>query len=541
MPPQSPPLEYLYERRWRIWGVVMIGFFMALIDVTIVNISIPQLQRDLHSPVDTVSWVLNAYNIMFAVLLVSMGRLADQFGRKRFFIIGMTIFTLGSFLCAISWSIGALIAFRVVQAVGAGILAPLALAMTALVFPPAQRGIGLAMMAVVANSAAALGPPIGGLLVEFAGWPFSVGWHWIFLINVPLGILGIVLALRVMPETTDPHAGTEVDWWGMTTIGGSVFCLTYALVEANKRGWGSPLIVSLFAASAALAVAFALTQRYGKYPMLTRGLVRNRQFMGASLSLFLFAIGMMGVLFMTVLAFVNLWGYSALTAALAISPVPLVGLVVSPLVGRVSTRVQPRVVGVPALVVMAGGLYWLSKFPAEPHYASVVGPLMLMGAGMGATFPAVSIGSMGSISGQELGLGSGIVNMARQVGFAVGVALLVAVFTGSIKTEIGHARKEVAAVTAHASLAPSEATQVERAAFFDPQNPSAGKQVAPRTPIQRRARLIVDEHVRNAYGDAMGVAAFVTLLGIPFSLTMRRRPGEAAAPEMTAAAAVAAG
>jgi EmrB/QacA subfamily drug resistance transporter len=541
MPPQSPPLEYLYARRWRIWGVVMIGLFMALIDVTIVNISIPQLQRDLHSPVDTVSWVLNAYNIMFAVLLVSMGRLADQFGRKRFFLIGMTIFTLGSFLCAISWSIGALIAFRLVQAVGAGILAPLALAMTALVFPPAQRGIGLAMMAVVANSAAALGPPIGGLLVEFAGWPFSVGWHWIFLINVPLGIVGIVLALRVMPETTDPHAGTDVDWWGMTTIGGSIFCLTYGLVEANKQRWGSPLIVSLFVASALLAVAFALTQRFGKYPMLTKDLVRNRQFMGASTSLFLFAIGMMGVLFMTVLAFVNLWGYSELKAALAISPVPLVGLLVSPLVGRVSTQVQPRVVGVPALIVMAGGLYWLSRFPAEAHYASVVGPLMLMGAGMGATFPAVSIGSMGSISGQELGLGSGIVNMARQVGFAVGVALLVAVFTGTVKTEIEQARKEVAVVAAQASLTPAGTAQVERAAFFDPQDPSAGTQLAPRTPVQHKARLIFDGHVRNAYGAAIGVAAFVTLLGIPFSLTMRRRPGEAASPEMAAAAAAPAG
>jgi EmrB/QacA subfamily drug resistance transporter len=541
MPPQSPPLEYLHANRWRIWGVVMIGLFMALIDVTIVNISIPQLQRDLHAPVDTVSWVLNAYNIMFAVLLVSMGRLADQFGRKRFFLIGMAIFTIGSFLCAISWSIGPLIAFRVVQAVGAGILAPLALAMTTLVFPPAQRGFGLAMMAVVANTAAALGPPIGGLLVEFASWPWSVGWHWIFLINVPLGIVGIVLALRVMPETTDPHAGTDVDWWGMATIGGSVFCLTYGLVEANKEGWSSPLIVSLFVVSALLAAAFALTQRYGKYPMLTEGLVHNRQFVGASLSLFLFAIGMMGVLFMTVLAFVNLWDYSALKAALAISPVPLVGLMVSPLVGRASAHVQPRAIGVPALLVMAGGLYWLSKFPAEPHYASVVGPLILMGAGMGATFPAVSIGSMGSIAGQELGLGSGIVNMSRQVGFAVGVALLVAVFTGTIKTELKQARKEVAVVSAHASLTPAETAQVERAAFFNPQDPSAAKQVTPRTPVQRKARLVVDEHVRNAYGDAMGVAAFVTLLGIPFSLTMRRRPGEAASPEMAAAAAAAAG
>src|SRR5215212_192788 len=181
----SPSTEYLYANRWRIWGVVMIGLFMALIDVTIVNISIPQLQRDLDAPVDTVSWVLNAYNIMFAVLLVSMGRLADQFGRRRFFLAGMTIFTVGSLLCALSWSVEVLIAFRIVQAVGAGILAPLALATTAMVFPPARRGLGLALMAVVANGAALLGPPIGGVLVELANW------HWIFLINVPIGVFGI--------------------------------------------------------------------------------------------------------------------------------------------------------------------------------------------------------------------------------------------------------------------------------------------------------------------------------------------------------------
>src|SRR5688500_10946115 len=178
----NPPIEEIYARRWRIWGVAMIGLFMALIDITIVNITIPQLQRDLDSPVDTVSWVLNAYNIMFAVLLVSMGRLADQFGRRRFFLLGMSVFTVGSLLCALSWSIDALIAFRVVQAVGAGILAPLALALTTLVFPPAQRGLGIALMAMVANLAAALGPPIGGVLVEFAGWPWDAGWHWIFMI-----------------------------------------------------------------------------------------------------------------------------------------------------------------------------------------------------------------------------------------------------------------------------------------------------------------------------------------------------------------------
>jgi EmrB/QacA subfamily drug resistance transporter len=480
---ENPPVEELYANRWRIWGVVMIGLFMALIDITIVNISIPQLQRDLDASVDDVSWVLNAYNITFAVLLVSMGRLADQFGRKRLFLIGMTIFTIGSLLCALSTSIGTLVGFRILQAVGAAILAPIALATTTLVFPPEQRGLGLAMMAVVANAAAALGPPIGGILVELAGWPWQVGWHWIFLINVPIGIVGVLLASRVVPETRDLEAGTQVDWWGMATIGGSVFCLTYALVEANSRGWDSTLIVCLFVASALLAIAFALTQRYGSYPMLTRRLVGNRQFMGACAAFVLFAIGMMGTLFFTVIAFVNLWGYSELHAALAISPIPLVGLLVAPVVGRLSSRVQPRALGAPALLLVFCGLWIISTLPAQPDYLQVLPGLVLMGAGVGATFPALSIGSMGSIQGQELGLGSGIVNMSRQVGFAIGIALLVAVFTGQVGD--------------HTT------------------NP---------------------EQLRDAYSAAFRVAAFVTLLAIPFSLAMRRGPAQVAAAQAAATA-----
>jgi EmrB/QacA subfamily drug resistance transporter len=541
---ENPPVEQLYANRWRIWGVVMIGLFMALIDVTIVNISIPQLERDLNASVDTVSWVLNAYNIMFAVLLVSMGRLADQFGRKRFFLMGMSIFTVGSLLCALSWSVGALIAFRIVQAIGAAILAPLALATTALVFPPQQRGFGLAMMAVVANVAAAIGPPVGGVLVELAGWPWDVGWHWIFMINVPIGVLGIALALRVMPETRDPHAGTEVDWWGMATIGGAVFCLTFGLVEANNRGWGSSLIVTLFVASALLTGAFALSQRNGRYPMLTRALARNRQFMGASASLLLFAVGMMGTLFMTVLVFVNLWGYSELEAALAVTPVPVMAMIVSPLVGRFSTRLPPRVFGVPALVVMAGGLWALSGLPAEPSLGRAIWPLALVGLGVGATFPAVSIGSMGSVRGQELGLASGIVNMSRQVGFAIGIALLVAVFTGTVDDQLRDARREVAALPEPSCRPPecrravsfsSEAGETRlELEFFGTR--TGAPQPKPGPSLVRRADKVVDQHVRDAYGAAFRVAALVTLLAIPFSLTMRRRPTDVVAAEAPAAA-----
>jgi MFS family permease len=234
----------------------------------------------------------------------------------------------------------------------------------------------------------------------------------------------------------------------------------------------------------------------------------------------IFAIGMMGTLFIAVIAFVNLWHYSELEAALAISPIPGMGLLVAPVVGRLSGRVQPRAVGVPALVLMASGLYWLSTFPAEPSYPKVLPALILMGAGVGATFPAVSIGSMGTIRGQELGLGSGIVNMSRQVGFAVGVALLVAVFTGSLSNQLAQAQRQVAANTACARGSPCF-----RALFSGSRDPPT--ESVPKSPVERRAHGIVQEHVRAAYAAALRVAALVTLFAIPFSLTMRRRPGEA--------------
>jgi MFS transporter len=335
-----------------------------------------------------------------------------------------------------------------------------------------------------------------------------------------------------MPETRDPEAGTEVDWWGMATIGAAIFCLTYGLVEANNRGWGSPLIVSLFVAAALLTLAFAATQRYGRFPMLTSRLVKNVQFVGACTAFLLFAIGMMGTLFLTVIAFVNLWGYSELKAALAISPIAIVGLLVAPVIGRLSGRVQPRFLGLPALLFMCGGLLWMSTLPAKPDYPSVLPALLLIGAGVGSTFPALSIGSMGSIRGQELGLGSGIVNMSRQVGFAIGIALMVAVFTGSIDNQIKDARHEVAALL-------KDDTQ-SRARFLDslenPADPNTPR-AKPHSAVERKASEIVGEHVRDSYGVAFRVAAFVTLLGVPFTLTMRRRPMDAHGPPDPPAAA----
>jgi EmrB/QacA subfamily drug resistance transporter len=408
----------------------MIGWAMSLLDVAIVNISIPELQDELSTDIGTATWVINAYNITFAVLLVSMGRLADQFGRRRFFVIGLAIFTFGSALCAAAWSVEWLIIFRVVQGIGAGVLAPLGFAITVLVFPPHERGRGLALIAVIALVSSALGPVLGGVILEIATW------HWIFLINIPFGILGIVMALRWWPETWDLNAGRQVDFGGMVLLGLAVFALTVALIEANPFAGQLPLWLSLMQAAILLGFAFAWWERRAPNPMITPSLIANKQFRSANLSMLLFGAGALGTLLLLSLMFVNLWGYTQLEAALALAVVPLCGLLAWPFVGRAADRRAPGEIARPALVLMAVGLLIISFLPSTAGdawaYLRILPGLILVGVGMGVGFPALNVGAMGAVAGPEVGLASGILNTARQLGAAIGVAILIATFGGAL-------------------------------------------------------------------------------------------------------------
>jgi EmrB/QacA subfamily drug resistance transporter len=426
----NPSSEFLHANKWRIFGVMMIGWAMSLLDISIVNITIPELQDELSTDIGTVTWVINAYNVVFAVLLVSMGRLADQFGRRLFFVIGLGVFTIGSALCAAAWSVEWLIVFRVVQGIGAGILAPLGFAITVLVFPPQQRGRGLALIAVVALVSSALGPVVGGVLVEIASW------HWIFLINIPFGILGILLALRWWPETWDLSAGREVDVKGMVLLGLAVFCLLVALVEANPFGGNLPLWLSLMQAAILLGVAFVMWERRAPNPMLLPELLENRQFRSANIGMLFFAAGAIGSLLLLSLVFLNLWGYEPIEAALAIVPVPICGLIVWPFVGRAADSRAPGEIAKPALIVMAIGLLWISFLPATSDnafsYLRILPGLAMLGIGMGIGFPALNVGAMGAVAGPMVGLASGVLNTARQLGAAIGVAILIATFGGAL-------------------------------------------------------------------------------------------------------------
>jgi EmrB/QacA subfamily drug resistance transporter len=526
----NPPAEFLHANKWRIFGVMMIGWAMSLLDVSIVNITIPTLQDELSTDISTVTWVINAYNIVFAVLLVSMGRLADQFGRKRFFMIGMAVFTVGSALCAISWSVEWLIGFRVVQGIGAGILAPLGFAITVLVFPPQQRGRGLALIAVIALVSSALGPVVGGLLIEVASW------EWIFLINIPFGILGILLAWRWWPETWDLSAGREVDVRGMVLLGLAVFCLTVALVEANPFEGDLALWLSLMQAAILLGAAFVWWERRAPRPMITPGLFSNKQFRNANIGMLLFGAGAIGALLLLSLVFTNLWGYEPIEAALALAVVPLCGLVAWPFVGRAADKRAPGELAKPALVLMALGLLIVSFLPSTAGdafaYLRILPGLVLIGVGMGIGFPALNVGAMGAVSGPEVGLASGVLNTSRQLGAAIGVAVLVATFGGALSAHMSwFADDEIDDIVDEWEIPRPEAAVVVQATLHD---------YTGGTSDRFEAKPGFDEEIirqtagsaREGFAWAFRHAALLIISVLPLMGALRRTPAQAQAEFM---------
>jgi EmrB/QacA subfamily drug resistance transporter len=531
----NPTAEFLYEHKWRIFGVMMIGWAMSLLDISIVNISIPELQDEMSTDIGTVTWVINAYNIVFAILLVSMGRLADQFGRKKFFILGLAVFTVGSALCAAAWSVEWLIVFRVIQGAGAGILAPLGFAMTILVFPPQQRGFGLALIAVVALVSSAAGPVIGGAVIEIASW------HWIFLINIPFGILGIVLAWRWWPETWDLSAvGKQVDVRGMLLLGGAVLFLTMALIEANPFGGDLPLWLSLMQGAILLGVLFFWWERRAPDPMITPGLLANKQFRNANIGMLFFAAGAIGSLLLLSLVFVNLWGYTELEAGLAILPIPLCGLLAWPFVGRAADTRPPGELAKPALIVMAVGMLWVSFLPSTSDdawaYIRILPGLLMIGAGMGIGFPSLNVGAMGAVTGQELGLASGVLNTARQLGAAIGVAVLIATFGGALHAHMSwFADDEIEDIVDDYDMPKPMADQVIGATLHDYTGGSADRFV-PKPGFDEDIVRQTAGSAREGFAWAFRQAAILVLSALPLMAALRRTPAQARAEAMAAAA-----
>jgi EmrB/QacA subfamily drug resistance transporter len=416
------------EQRWKVLTITSVGLFMASLDLFIVNIAFPDMARDFAgASLPSLSWVLNAYAIVFAALLVPAGRVADRVGRKRVFILGLLLFAASSALCAIAPTLDVLIAARVLQATGGAMMLPTTLGLILPAFPLQQRALAIGIWSAVGGVAAALGPPIGGLLV-------ALSWRWIFVVNVPIGIVTAILAVRTLREVREPDDGRP-DLLGAAELALGIGLLTLGIVKGPEWGWADPRALAAFASAAALVVAFVLRSAHHRAPVIELPLLRVRSFALANLAAAAFFAGFGAMLLSGVLLLTELWGYSALQAGLALSPGPLMAAIFSVPSGRLGGRIGQRpVAAAGGLTFAAGFAYILASVGPNPEYASAFLPgFMLGGAGVGMTLGTLPTVAAATLPPDRFATGTAVFGMARQLGAAIGVAILVALLHDSLQ------------------------------------------------------------------------------------------------------------
>jgi EmrB/QacA subfamily drug resistance transporter len=436
----------LVQHKWLVLGAAVFGLFMAILDSSIVNIAIPTIQRDLDTEIETVSWVLNAYNLVFAVLLIPAGRLADRFGRKRLFLLGIGIFALCSLGAGLSGRIEVLIAWRAAQAIGAAIMVPVSLAIVTLVFPAHQRGLALGIWGAMAGVAGAVGPTLGGVLTEY------VGWQWIFLINVPVGLVAVLAGLVIIRESRDPEAMPGIDLPGTAMLSISLFSLTLALIRGQEVGWSSPFITGLLATSAVSGVLFVVVESIVSHPIVDLRMLRDRTFSTASVMILLFGLGFFGALFFAIQYLQVVEGYSTLKAAFAITPFSASIMLTGPVAGRLTDRFGPRPMVIAGVLIFGAALFSASRLTGGVPYPQIAWRFVMAGVGAGLTFAPVTSAVMGSVAGGRAGVGAGVFNTARQVGFTLGLAILVAVFVGALPARMAEAQEQAAILVEQSEL-----------------------------------------------------------------------------------------
>src|SRR6266536_2717010 len=409
------------QRKWWTLLAVTFGLFMIMLDNTVVNVALPSIQRDLEVSVSSLEWVVNAYFLTFAVLMLTGGKLADLFGRRLIFIVGLAIFTASSLACGLAPSGEVLIAARAVQGVGAALMNPATLSIITATFPPRQRGMAMGIWVGVSAVALALGPITGGLLAEDAHW------SWIFFINVPIGALAIVAARVVIRETKDTSADQRLDLPGLVTSGGALLALTYALIEANGKGWTSAEILSLFAVAIVGVAAFIALERRQRTPMLDLSLFRNPTFTGANLTMMLVALSMFGVFFFVSLFVQNILGYSPVKAGASFLPMTLCIIFFAPVAGKLSDRLGARWLMSGGMALVSASLVLFSLLDETSSFWNLFPALLVGGAGMAMAMTPTTAAAMSSVPVDKAGVGSAVLNSMRQVGGSLGIAIMGAI------------------------------------------------------------------------------------------------------------------
>src|SRR5215212_9957354 len=410
------------DRRWVTLLVLCTGMLMVVLDATVVNVALPSIQKDLGFSQSSLAWVVNAYLIAFGGLLLLAGRLGDLISRRGVFLAGLGVFTAASFLCGLAQTQALLVGARFVQGVGGAMASAVILGMIVTMFPePRERAKAIGVFGFVASGGASVGLLAGGVLTQ------AINWHWIFFVNIPIGIATAVLAMRLLENDKGIGFGRGADVLGAGLITGSLMLLVYTIVKpAADNGWGSGRTLAFGAAGLALLAAFLVRESTAGNPLVPLRIFRSRNVSGANAIQALFVAGMFGMFFMGALYLQRVLGYDALETGLAFLPSTLVmGTLSLRYAERLVMRLGARTTLIPGLGLAAAGLLLFTRAPVDGDYVTHVLPVMvLLGAGAGVSFPALMTLSMSGATPSDAGLASGLVNTTLQVGGALGLAVL---------------------------------------------------------------------------------------------------------------------
>jgi EmrB/QacA subfamily drug resistance transporter len=509
------------ERKWWTLIAVSVAIFMLLLDITVVNVALPDIQRSLHCTFSDLQWVVNAYALTLAAFLLTSGSVADLIGRRRVFVAGLVVFTTASAVCGLSTTPLMLNLARAVQGTGGAMMFATSLALLAQAFHGKERGTAFGVFGAVTGGAVAIGPVLGGVITS------GIGWEWIFFVNVPIGAIAVLIALTRVENSRDPDA-TGVDWAGLVTFSGALFLLVYALVQGNELGWGSPEIVAFLTAAVLLLVAFVVVERLQSRPMLDLSLFRRPAFTGASIVAFALSSSFFAMFLYLTLYIQDVLGYSPLQAGLRFLPSTLLSFIVAPIAGRLSVRMPVRLLLGSGLMLIGIGLLTMTVVDASSTWTVLIPGFLLAGTGVGLVNPPLASTAVGVVPVERSGMASGINSTFRQVGIATGIAGLGAVFQHSVTSgttsalAAGGQARQVAAV-AHGRLSTllesGEVAQIARS-------------------LSAPARAALDHSYRVGFTEAFttiaAIAAVVALVGAVLAFVLVRSRDFVSAGELPA-------
>src|SRR5579884_1367845 len=411
---------------WIVLVIICLAQFMVVLDATIVNVALPHIKLALGFTNASLQWVINAYTLVFAGFLLLGGRAGDLLGRKRLFLIGLVIFTGASLLNGLSSSSGQLIGFRALQGLGAALISPAALSIVSVTFEEGkERARALGVWAAIAIGGSAFGLVLGGWLTQSFSWP------WIFFVNVPVGVVAFVAALRYVPESRDEHAHRSYDLGGAVTVTGGLMALVYAIVKAETNGWGSTTTIGFFVLAAVLIAAFLVIETRSAEPLVRLSIFRTRSLTTANVSMFLVGCGMFAMFFFNTLYIQKVLGYHPLKAGVSFLPFTAGIMVSAGIASNFTPKIGVRLVAATGMVLTVLGMLFLARMPVDGSYVSDVLPAMILASlGMGAVFMPLTLVATTGLKDEDQGLASGLFNTSQQIGGALGLAILSTIAAG---------------------------------------------------------------------------------------------------------------